>query len=169
MQTGRELIARDNIEVREEAFIYQADMQFQGQSHMLPVTISGPGVTLSELQKRFDEVYWERFGVELPEIRAVLVNVHTAIIGKRDSIDLSSLQPSNESKNLKDARIGERDVMFNGKWHKAVVYQRDMLPLAFKMSGPAIINQLDTTIVIEPDCTAIQDNIGNLIVEVPND
>ena len=41
------------------------------------------GITLKELRSAFEAAYWQRFGVELPEIRPVLVNLHTAVIGKR--------------------------------------------------------------------------------------
>ncbi len=169
IKQGQEALNKDNIKIQEQAFIFSADMQFQGQSHILPVTISGPDVSLNELQDRFDEVYWKRFGVELPEIRAVLVNVHTAIIGRRDNINLASLKPSNSSAKLSDAELPNRDVMFDGKWRNTKIYQRDLLPENFQMRGPAIINQLDTTIVIEPDCVASQDHIGNLVVEVTHE
>lgn len=166
MQAGREMIARDNIDVAELSFLFSADMQFQGQSHMLPVSISGAKVTLDELQARFDEVYWNRFGVELPEIRAVLVNVHTAVIGKRDSLDLADLKSVDCKETLDAAELERRDVMFNGAWHQTPVYSRDYLPENAIIQGPAIINQLDTTSVIEPGCQVTIDLIGNLIVEV---
>ncbi len=168
MQAGREMIARDNIDVAEMSFLFSADMQFQGQSHMLPVSISGPEVTLDELQARFDEVYWTRFGVELPEIRAVLVNVHTAVIGKRDSLDLKALKSTKCKKTLEESVLETRDVMFKGTWHQTPVYSRDFLPESAIINGPAIINQLDTTSVIEPGCQVTIDPIGNLIVEVQN-
>ncbi|WP_169569680.1 hydantoinase/oxoprolinase family protein [Sneathiella limimaris] len=169
IEAGHEMIKRDNIPVSEINLIFTADMQFQGQSHMLPVSISGPEVTIEELQKRFDEVYWSRFGVELPEIRAVLVNVHTAIIGKREGISFHSLKSDEARSNLIDAQVGVRPVYFAGEWLETPIYSRNLLPEDLEFSGPAIINQLDTTIVIEPGWRVTADEIGNLVVEVTND
>jgi len=166
IEDGKRMIERDNVATEELIFLYTADMQFQGQSHMLAVDISGPDVSIDELQKRFDEVYWARFAVELPEIKAVLVNVHTAVIGRRNSLSLSSLMGDAQKSTLSDAQESTRQVMFDGQWHETPVYTRKFLPLDLDLTGPAIINQLDTTIVVEPGNRVRQDEIGNLIVEV---
>jgi len=51
-------------------------------------------------------------------------------------------------------------------WVQTPVYWRDDLPLTLSLHGPAIIEQMDTTIIIEPDCLVTSDPDGNLIVEV---
>lgn len=169
VQKGREAIERDNVKTEELVFLYSADMQFQGQSHMLSVDISGPDVTLAELNDQFNEVYWKRFAVELPEIRAVLVNLHTAIIGRRESLDLGVLVGTEHKIEMADACRGERQVMFGNKWHTTPIYVRKFLPRKLNLRGPAIIEQMDTTILLEPGDTAHMDEIGNLIVEVANE
>lgn len=166
IEDGKRMIERDRVETEELVFLFSADMQFQGQSHMLSVEISGPDVTLDELQKRFDEVYWSRFAVELPEIKAVLVNLHTAVIGKRESLDLEVLVGTDQKSDLDGALREKRQVMFDGQWYETPVYSRTDLPRDLDFNGPAIIEQLDTTIIVEPDCRVMADNIGNLIVEV---
>jgi N-methylhydantoinase A len=163
---GRQMIERDRVDTEELVFLYTADMQFQGQSHMLGVTISGPDVTTEELQKRFDEVYWARFAVELPDIKAVLVNLHTAVIGRRASVDLKLLAGDRQMSTIEEALRTRRQVMFDGQWHETPVFSRELLPKDLQLQGPAIIEQLDTTSVIEPGCRVAMDSIGNLIVEV---
>lgn len=160
------MIERDGVATEELVFLYSADMQFQGQSHMLSVEISGPDVSLDELQKCFDEVYWARFAVELPEIKAVLVNLHTAVIGRRESLDLKLLAGTEQKQTLSDAERTRRQVMFDGQWFDTPIYRREYLPKDMTMTGPAIIEQLDTTSVIEPGDKVTLDGIGNLIVEI---
>jgi len=46
------------------------------------------------------------------------------------------------------------------------VYAREKLPLEKEIAGPAIIEQLDCTTVLEPGCRARLDVHGNLLVEV---
>ena len=122
--------------------------------------------TDDELQKRFDAAYWERFGVELPEIRAVLVNLHTAVIGLRKRFDLAVLGRSDRAGVLDGAKNGERQVWLDGGFRATPVYQREKLPADARFDGPAIIEQLDCTTVIEPGNKVRVDALGNLLVEI---
>jgi N-methylhydantoinase A len=163
---GRRLLEREGIAIDQARDMHSADMQFQGQSHILSVPLSGPEPTREELQQAFDRAYWARFGVELPEIRAVLVNLHTAVIGVRPRIDLAALGRGTQAKDVAGARIGEREVWFDGGWRATPVYAREKLPLENEIAGPAIIEQLDCTTVLEPGCRARPDAHGNLLIEV---
>jgi N-methylhydantoinase A len=163
---GRRLLEREGIAIDQVRDLVSADMQFQGQSHILSVPLSGAAVTREALQEAFDRAYWARFGVELPEIRAVLVNLHTAVIGVRPRIDLAALGRGEHARDAGGAKVGEREVWFDGGWTKTPVYARDRLPLEKEISGPAIIEQLDCTAVLEPGCRARLDVHGNLLVEV---
>jgi len=121
-------------------------------------------VTREELRKLFEEVYWERFAVDLPEIKAVLVNLHTAVIGRRKSIDLSTLAP--RSGNGHDGASVTRQVWYESGWQETPIYHRDNLPPSTEFDGPAIVEQLDTTTVVEPECQVEVDPYGNLIITV---
>ncbi|MEM8753282.1 MAG: hypothetical protein AAGF90_09920, partial [Pseudomonadota bacterium] len=63
------------------------------------------------------------------------------------------------------AETGARRVFF-GEWVETPLYARDRLPLDFELKGPAILEQMDTTVLIEPGDRARGDAIGNVIVEV---
>ena len=69
----------------------------------------------------------------------------------------------------KRGKISYRKVYFNGKWHKTPIYLRENLFPKFKQNGPAIIEQLDTTIVIHPKDNFFVDDFGNIIIEIYND
>jgi N-methylhydantoinase A len=158
-ESGRHLIEREGVAIEGVRLLYSADMQFQGQSHILSVPLPGPDVGREQLQKLFDKAYWDRFGVELPEIRAVLVNLHTAVIGLRPRFDLAILGGKRG-----EAPAATREVWFEGGWRKTPVYRRESLPAA--LEGPAIVEQLDCTTVLEPGNRASVDAMGNLLVEV---
>jgi N-methylhydantoinase A len=164
---GEAMLAKDGIAVDRVDRLHFADMQFQGQSHMLQVALPRIDISVAELRTTFEATYWRRFGVELPEIRAVLVNLHTAVIGKRPGIDLAALMRGEKARDVAAARLGTREVWFErGGWMATSIYARDRLPLDLKLDGPAIIEQLDTTIVVEPGDRVSCDAIGNLVVEV---
>ena len=97
--------------------------------------------------------------------RPTLVNLHTAVIGQRPPLDLGALASRNPASSA-DAAISERrPVWFDGGWRDTPVYQRDRLPREARFTGPAIVEQLDCTTVIEPGDRVSLDALGNLIVE----
>jgi N-methylhydantoinase A len=165
--SGEELLAREKVAVERVVCLHRADMQFQGQSHILPVPIDSPAITLDALRALFAAAYHRRFGVELPEIRPVLVNLHTAVIGRRKPVALRSIAPSAPKASLDEARRTVRPVWFEvGGWHDTPVYVREHLPADARFTGPAIVEQLDCTTVIAPGDRVEVDPIGNLIVSV---
>jgi len=164
--SGKELLARENVAVEQVVTLHRADMQFQGQSHILPVAIDSTAITVAELREAFTAAYWKRFGVELPEIRPVLVNLHTAVIGKRKAVSLRSIAAAKPAASLVEATRTTRPVWFAGGWHDTPVYVRERLPVDARFNGPAIVEQLDCTTVVEPGNRVEVDAIGNLIVTV---
>ena len=167
VDAGRELLRREQATVEEVLTLHRADMQFQGQSHILPVAIAQAGISLPELRQLFEAAYWQRFGVELPEIRPVLVNLHTAVIGKRKAVSLAAIAVAQPRASLAEAQRGRRKVWFEqGGWLETPLYVREWLPQAASFEGPAIVEQLDCTTVIEPGNRVQMDGMGNLIVNV---
>jgi len=164
---GDELIGNESVTISNIEYRHSADIQFIGQTHLLNVPVPSVNISTEELQKRFEEVYYNRFHVELNEIRANLVNLNTTVIGNRPELDLKQLiDPTKRKTKLADALLTKRKVWFDKQWHDTPVYSRELLPPDATIKGPAVLEQMDTTIVIEPDCTANSDADGNLIVEV---
>ena len=163
---GRALLARENVAVERVVTLHRADMQFQGQSHILPVAIDSAAITLDALRAVFAAAYWKRFGVELPEILPVLVNLHTAVIGKRKQVSLRTIASASPKPSLSEARRTTRPVWFDSGWVDTPVYVREQLPIDARFEGPAIVEQLDCTTVIEPRNQVEVDPIGNLIVSL---
>jgi N-methylhydantoinase A len=164
---GKATLERDGVTVDDIQVLHTADMQFQGQSHLLTVAIEDKAITRDALQKAFEAAYWQRFEVELPEIRAVLVNLHTAVIGRRPDLSLERLLAAEPAKDVAGAMKKSRKVWYDvGGWQDTPVYDRERLPRGTSFSGPAILEQLDTTVVIEPGNRVAIDGLGNLIVSV---
>jgi len=162
---GRDMLDREGVAVESVDTLFEADLQFQGQSHLLTIPLASAGVTGAEIQSAFEQAYWHRFQVELPEVRAVLVNLHTAVIGRRRTLSLHALGQGQPAASLEAALRTRRPVWFDGGWCDTPVYPRDALPRDAVFPGPAIVEQLDTTTVVEPGFTARRDPLGNLLLE----
>ena len=161
---GRRLVGAERVALKGVRVERSADMQFVGQTHLLRVALPSGTPTLAELQTLFEGAYWARFKVELPEIRAALVNLNTSVVGERPEMDLSRLIDPAGRKAVAEP-MEMRRVWFGG-WHEVPVYWRDHLPLDGRADGPMIVEQMDTTLVVEPCCRVRGDADGNLIVEV---
>ncbi|WP_259444761.1 hydantoinase/oxoprolinase family protein [Neotabrizicola shimadae] len=161
---GRRLIGAERVALKGVRVERSADMQFLGQTHLLRVALPSGTPSREDLQALFEAAYWARFKVELPEIRAALVNLNTSVVGERPEMDLSRLIDPEGRKRVADPTEMRR-VWFGG-WQEVPVYWRDHLPLDWSNEGPMIVEQMDTTLVVEPGCRVTGDVDGNLIVEV---
>ena len=144
---GRRLLATEGVEVETVTIQHEADMQFAGQTHVLTVPIARTDVAREELAATFERAYCERFGVELREMRALVMSLRTAVIGRRRPIALDGLR---RRASTPGPRRPRRRVWFDGRWHDTPIYRREHLPAGATLTGPAIVEQLDATTVIEP-------------------
>lgn len=165
---GRALLDAEGVALAGIEIRRSVDMQFLGQSHILQVPLATATPSLDDLDRFFATAYWDRFAVELPEIRPVLVNLHTAVLGHRPAIPLTQLAASEtRAATLDGARESARPVWFEGAgWCETPVYRRETLPVDAAFDGPAIVAQFDSTTVIEPGQSARLDAFGNLLVTV---
>ena len=162
---GQEALARESVAVRDVQRSFSVDMQFQGQSHVVRVHLDSGEPSAQELRDRFERVYWNRFKVELPEIKARIVNANCSVIGVCDPVDLEQLiDPA--GKGATAIATGQRAVTFDGSVRDTPVYWRDQLPVDVVIDGPALIEQLDCTILIPPGDRVVGGVDGNLTIHI---
>jgi len=164
---GVELIKKQGLELTSISSSFSVDMQFIGQTHILRIDLPNSNPDLDYLQKSFEKSYLNRFKVRLPEIKANIVNVNTTVQGHKIPFDISLLNNKLDKRLvLDDALIEHRKVYFKDKFINTPIYSRDRMPFEFEIKGPAIIEQMDTTTLIEPEDRAFGDNLGNMFIEV---
>jgi N-methylhydantoinase A len=142
------------------------DMLYLGQTHTVAVPVvwqGGRAVDRQALRDAFELRYREVYGRLLDGIAIRVLNLHVALIGRRPKLDLAKLAPVGGS--IASAQQGERPVYVDGAWHSAAVYARRALPVGAVIEGPAILEQEDATIFIEPDLHGLVDRFGNIIIE----
>ena len=140
------------------------DMLYAGQTHTLPVTLpegSGATLTRKSIRQVFEAAYAAAFGRVLDGIAVRVMNLRYARIGVRPKFDLAVLAPQGEGSTKP---LGTQRVFHRGQWHDALRYARLELPVAARVEGPAILEQADTTVWLEPGFHAEVDSFGNLLV-----
>jgi len=167
---GEAVNAPEAHEIAETVVLHSADMQFRGQTHLIRVTLPRAGVARDEMQALFEAAYFARFQVRLPEIKAVVVNLNTSVVGKRRPFSVASLiDIGKRAARLEDAAIGRRALYGDGGWQDAAIYDRERLPAEVLIEGPAVIQQVDATTVIEAGSAARVDAMGNLRIAAATD
>ena len=164
---GRALIESEGVAVTAVDVVHEADMLYRGQSHVFRVPVTGPGFDPERIRATFAEHYRRRFDIALPEMVPMLVNLRTTVIGRRASFDFASLSRIRNGAGAGGSRTDIRPVCFDGGWHDTAIHDRAALAPGAAIEGPAIIEQIDTTIPIEPGVVAEVDGFGNLLIPVP--
>lgn len=142
-------------------------MQFSGQTHLIRVKLPEGAADMQTMQLLFEEAYYDRFRVRLPEVRARIVSINTSVIGIRREVSLENLIPmAGRAATVEEALVETRPVRFGGAWRQTPVYGREKLPIDARIEGPAILEQLDATTVINPGDVAEGDAQGNIIITV---
>ena len=162
---GRALLAREHVEVQRVEFHHEVDLLFRGQSHVVRLAVESPGFERDRVLADFTRYYQERFGVSLSEMVPMLVNARTTVVGVRHPIDLGLFRPQ-PGGSIEAALMGERRVYFAGAWHNANIYRREKLPPGARLTGPAIVEQMDSTLALDPGSRAEVDELGNVLVSV---
>lgn len=145
--------------------LYQLDMLYLGQTHTINVDIDMPdsGLTPEEIQKSFDYSYRTTYGRLLIDIPVRVMNYRVAVVGRRAKLDMKLFAPEN-GVSPEACKTGERKVYANGHWLRAGVFDRLRLNIGAVIEGPALLEQSDATIYVDPGLQARVDKYGNLII-----
>jgi N-methylhydantoinase A len=154
----------DGIPSEQQVVTYQADIRYIGQAFQISMEfttddIMGKGISL--LTERFDTEHEQLFTFalgkdhELVMIRAVV---------QASAASIKEVQVGQESASLEDCKLHDTRFYYQGKWHEAVIYDRNPLHAGLKIPGPAIISEMDSTTVILPAYEATVDVAGNLLI-----
>jgi N-methylhydantoinase A len=163
-ETGQRTIVDEAVPVDKVEIFYEADLMYQGQSHVFRVAVQSPGFSSDAVAESFADRYRERFDIVLEDMTPVLASLRTTVIGRRQDLT-HSLFSATQSPAPGEAPA-TRMVYFNGQWLASTVYDRALINSGTLIEGPAIIQQVDSTCVIDPGATAKIDSAGNLVIDV---
>jgi N-methylhydantoinase A len=144
-----------------EREVVELDMLYTGQTHTLRVTVAPGELGREGVGRAFAQAYDEAFGRTLPGIAPRVLNLRYARIGERPRFDLAVLGPV---ATTMPEPLGVQPVYHAGRWWQARRYARLELPAGACVAGPAILEQPDTTVWLEPGFEASVDALGNLVI-----
>jgi N-methylhydantoinase A len=139
----------------------ELDMLYVGQSHTVRVEVPRDALERADIGAAFEAAYRAAYGRALGGIAVRILNLRYARIGVRPKFDLAVLAPK---ATAMPPSLGTQAVFHAGKWWDATRFARLDLPVDATVDGPAILEQGDTTIWLEPGFSGRVDALGNLLI-----
>lgn len=159
--------------MKEEEIIIQrvADCRYEGQGYEMRVPVVGGEVneeTIEKMKEAFHVAHKKQFGRSFRQVAIEIVNIRVIGTGKIE--DLEPIKIEKGDGNINGAVVDERIVTFKVDEKpvkmSAKVYDRTKLRAGDEIVGPAIINQMDTTVVVEPGCVGKVNDCGIIIIDI---
>jgi len=145
---------------RVDYFVRYADVRYEGQGWELTVPVGRPA-RLDDVRRAFEEKHLATYGFTLEDrsVEVVLARVFAVIRRVKPGLP--------KPRALGEPRVKVvRKVYFKDGWVNTPVYWRDDLPVGYKIEGPAIVEEYDSTTVIPPGWVAVVGGHGELRIGV---
>jgi N-methylhydantoinase A len=144
------------------------DMRYAGQNYELSIPMPDglrDEALLAALQRGFEQAHQQMYGYIAPEEPIQAVTFRIEATGAVRQAEIGQHAPAQQP--LESALIGKRDVWLaeSGGFVFCPVYDRERLGPGHRLSGPAVIEQMDATTLVLPGQTSAVDPYLNIIVE----
>ncbi|MBI2916575.1 MAG: hydantoinase/oxoprolinase family protein [Chloroflexi bacterium] len=166
---GTRLLRLAGVKPSDITLTRTCDMRYVGQGHEIKVPIPLGRLDASHLaaiQGAFDEEYLRLYHLTNPQYRVEGLNWRVVASGPRPVMVLRR-HPASYA-NLEQARKGERPAFFpeHRTYRACPVYDRYKLFEGASISGPAIIEERESTVVVPPGARATADQYLNLTISL---
>ncbi|HEY7713381.1 MAG TPA: hydantoinase/oxoprolinase family protein [Candidatus Binatia bacterium] len=166
---GRQALQASGIPSAQIVFERAADMRYVGQEHAVAVRMPadvGDELSRTEIKRLFDEAHDLRYSHSAPEESADIVSLRVSAIGRLGKPQIREI-PQGEKTPPPNARRGVRTVNFAGTGAiETTVYDRSRLLQGNVIEGPAIIEEIASTTVVEPGDTVTVNAFGHLVIQL---
>ena len=142
------------------------DVRYVGQSFELTVNYPS-GRSKADLTKLIGDSFYKahlrRFGYADKNEPVQVVNLRLKMDVAMEKPVIEPQTPGNASPA--PALIGEAEVVFQQGTLMSPIYQREQLTCGNRISGPALVIQMDATTVVTPGWCGMVDPFGNLLLQ----
>lgn len=163
-------LSRSKVPEEDMVFSRSIDLRYWGQVHEITVPVP-PGTLgdeqVNELVDRFVETYEHKYGKGMSYGSAQVEAVTLEVKGRGVLDKIPILAHLRDGVDSSKAYKNHRKVYFNNnlKYINTNIYIREFLKNGNIINGPAVIEAIDTTILINPDQKVEVDEYLNLVME----
>ncbi|SFB55912.1 N-methylhydantoinase A [Rhizobium sp. NFR07] len=150
---------KDGIDFKSVTFAPVLEMRYRGQGHQLPIAWTGDG--LDAAVEAFHQAHHRSFGYDRrsESVEICLLRLTASASPPSDRLPVPVITPSD------DPVIARSPLWFEGAMVDVHVYDRARLALGTELTGPLIVEQQDTTLIVGAQ-TLVVDEHGNLIIRM---
>jgi len=152
----KELISQN---LNEELFDYfnRVFLRYNGSDSSLAVRFDD----YKAMKSSFESTHKARFGFISPEKSLIVESIQVEVSCRSDQFDTEEIQ----IQTLKTKTLATNDVFIGGEIQKTIFYNRSDIAPNDLISGPAVIIESTSTIVIEPGWQGSLNDKNDLILE----
>jgi N-methylhydantoinase A len=170
--SGRDQLTRDGIAAESAVFQLFADLRYLGQEHAISVPIETPDMLTrdtAELRGRFHREHDRRYGQSAPSESLEMVSLRLVVIAPRGEV-IAEQWLSEPWSAEGETAIDARPVVFDdpGRPLETPIYWRPSLPAGMAMTGPAVIEEPNSTTLIYPGDRVEVTEAGHLVITLQN-
>jgi N-methylhydantoinase A len=144
VQQGVQLCVDDGFSEKDILVARNLDLRLIGQSYELTVPFYG---RMEAVSHAFDEAHKQAYGYASPDAPREIVNIRVAAMVSLPKFKLPPLPVG--SSDPQEAQTGTRKIFINNKWIEVAIYRRSRLKANNIIDGPSIIEQNDSTTLID--------------------
>ena len=139
---------RESISFRQLAYI-RYTQQLEDVEVFSPIPRLNSGADVEKLIEAFEDVYSKKYAnaAKFPEVGYQVFELGILAMVPKAKPELRKYGLEGKSPP-KEASKGERDVYSKGSWHKANLYEMDLLKSGNEIYGPAVIEAPSTTLLV---------------------
>jgi N-methylhydantoinase A len=162
-------LERERVAEPDRSYRRHLDARYQGQNFEVIVPLPDAGGAradgLASFLARFAAAHEREYGYDLPGRPVEIVNCRMQAIGRVPKAPLAERSPGGR---IESALRGRRQIHFGSGfgWVDAPVYERQAIPIETRIDGPALIEEMSSTVALAPGRHLIVDRIGNIVVHV---
>lgn len=138
------------------------DMMYRGQWRSLTVSVPRSITSIGALVSEFHREHQREYNFRRDDAPVSFFRVNVKAIGVVRKAELAVHEPTGATPEP----ASRRTVWFDNAPHDTPVFRRDDLPCGFAFKGPAIVEQVDSTVVVPPGSLAEVDKYLNIIIRV---
>jgi N-methylhydantoinase A/oxoprolinase/acetone carboxylase beta subunit len=147
-----------------------ADCRYLGQGYELRVDCGAGAIDeewVAKLRSDFDDIHEREYSRRFEESDVEIPNLRVRGIGLQPKLQAPEVEQGPESPEtaLRHTDAAWFRVGGSLKQVETRYYDRGALQAGNRLTGPAIVNQYDSTTVIPPGLTAHVDRFGNIVIE----
>ena len=162
---GRQRLSHEGVAEDRMRFERFVDMRYLGQWRSMSVAVPADAASLDDAIARFHEEHGREHNYSRPDAPVEIYRLSVTATGLSPKAAFPKGEPDNEA----PAPAGRRQVMFDETPEPVdtPIYHRGDLRAGAVVEGPAIIEQLDSTVLVPPGLKAEVDPWLTIVLKVP--